>query len=149
MLKKLTALLLISCLLLISGCAVNRVSGRLAPGKDLSKIKSFYIVEEPGDKGTGNVYKLIETNLVKRGYLVTTGSDTKPPDKSDIILTYVDKWSWDIFSYMVELTITFTDSATNFTVARGNSYHTSLTRKSPEEMVDEVLANIFSAKASP
>jgi hypothetical protein len=30
-------------------------------------------------------------------------------------------------------------------LAVGNSYHTSLTRKSPEEMVDEVLTNIFNA----
>jgi len=28
-------------------------------------------------------------------------------------------------------------------MASGNSYHTSLTRKSPEEMVNEVLTNIF------
>jgi len=30
-------------------------------------------------------------------------------------------------------------------IATGNSLHTSLTRKSPEEMVDEVLSNIQSA----
>lgn len=149
MLRKLAPLLLISCLLLISGCAVNRATGKLAPGKDLSNIKSFYILEEPGDKGTGNVYKLIEANLVKRGYFVTTGSDFKSPFKSDIILTYNDKWTWDIVTYMLELTITFTESTTNLTIARGNSYHTSMTRKSPEEMVDEVLTNIFSAKPSP
>jgi hypothetical protein len=30
-----------------------------------------------------------------------------------------------------------------FPLAVGNSYHTSVTRKSPEEMVDEVLTNIL------
>jgi hypothetical protein len=29
-------------------------------------------------------------------------------------------------------------------MAVGNSFHTSLTRKSPEEMVDEVLGNMLS-----
>lgn len=149
MLNKLAPILLVMCLLLTYGCAINRATAKLAPGKDLSNIKSFYIVEEPGDKGTGNVYKLIETNLAKRGYAVTTGPDMKSSKRSDVTLTYVEKWSWDIVTYMKELTITFTDSTSNLTIARGNSYHTSLTRKSPEEMVDAVLTNIFSAKSNP
>ncbi len=149
MLRTLPPLLLILCLLFTYGCSINRATAKLAPGKDLSNVKSFYIVEEPGDKGTGNVYKLIETNLAKRGYAVTTGPDIKSPYKSDVTLTYVEKWAWDIVTYMIELTITFTDSTTNLSIARGNSYHTSLTRKSSEEMVDEVLTNIFSAKPNP
>ena len=149
MLRKFAPILLVICLLLTCGCAINRATAKLAPGKDLRNVKSFYIVEEPGDKGTGNVYKLIEMNLAKRGYTVTTGQDMKSPYKSDVILTYVDKWQWDMVTYMLELTITFTDSTSNLTIARGNSYHTSLTRKSPEEMVDEVLSNIFIAKPNP
>jgi hypothetical protein len=149
MLNKLAPILLVMCLLLIYGCAINRATAKLAPGKDLSNIKSFYIVEEPGDKGTGNVYKLIETNLAKRGYAVTTGPDMKSPNRSDVTITYVEKWAWDIVTYMKELTITFTDSTSNLTIARGNSYHTSWTRKSPEEIVDDVLTNIFSAKSNP
>jgi hypothetical protein len=149
MLKKLAPIIIVICLLLTSGCAINHATAKLAPGKDISTVKSFYIIEEPGDRDTGNVYKLIETNLVKRGYAVTTGQDNKSPYNSDVILTYAEKWRWDIGSYMLELTITFMDPTSNLTIARGNSLHTSLTRKSPEEMVDEVLTNIFSAKSSP
>jgi hypothetical protein len=61
----------------------------------------------------------------------------------DAIVTYVDKWFWDITMYMLELTITLRDPKTDFPLATGNSYHTSMTRKSPEGMVDEVLTNIF------
>jgi hypothetical protein len=50
---------------------------------------------------------------------------------------------WDITMYMVELTVTFRSPENNFPMATGNSYHTSLTRQSPQEMVDEVLTNIF------
>jgi hypothetical protein len=46
---------------------------------------------------------------------------------------------------MLELTITLRDPKTNFPMAVGNSFHTSLTRKSSEEMVDEVLSNISNA----
>lgn len=146
MLRKFAPVLLVICLSLTHGCAVNRATAKLAPGKDLNNVKSFYIIEEQDDKGTGNVYKLIEANLAKRGYTVSAGPDRKAPDRYDVTLTYVERWAWDIVTYMAELTITFTDSTTHLTLARGHSFHTSLTRKSPEEMVDEVLTNIFSAK---
>jgi hypothetical protein len=149
MLRRFSPMLLVVCLfLLTSGCAINRATAISTPGTDLSKVKSFYIIEVQADKDTWKVYKLIETNLTKRGYAVTTGPEIKATDKSDVILTYMDKWMWDITNYMLQLDITFKDSASNLTMARGNSYHTSLTRKSPEEMVEEVLTNIFRTKAS-
>jgi hypothetical protein len=52
---------------------------------------------------------------------------------------------WDITLYLLELTITFRDRNNEFPLAVGNSYHTSLTRKSPGEMVDEVITNILDA----
>lgn len=147
MLRKFAPTLLVICLfLLTSGCASNRAIAISTSGTDLSKVKSFYIIEVQADKDTWKVCKLIETNLTKRGYAVTTGPEMKSPDKSDVILTYVDKWVWDMSNYMLSLTITFKEPTTYLTMARGHSYHTSLTRKSPEEMVDEVLTSIFKTK---
>lgn len=51
----------------------------------------------------------------------------------------------DITLYLLELTVTLRDTSNDFPLAVGNSFHTSLTRKSPEEMVDEVMTNIFNA----
>ena len=45
--------------------------------------------------------------------------------------------------YMLELTVTMREPKTDYPLATGNSYHTSLTRKSPAEMVDEVINNIM------
>jgi hypothetical protein len=56
---------------------------------------------------------------------------------------YVEKWMWDITMYMIELTVTIRDPKTDFPLASGNSYHTSLTRLSPQEMANEVVDNIY------
>lgn len=136
-------LLVIALLSITTGCA-NHATGSLSPGTDLGKIKSFYIVQSPEDKET---YGLIKANLEKRGFTATIGPETKTPYTSDAVITYVDKWMWDITMYMLELTINFRDPTSSFPIATGNSLHASLTRKSPEEMVDEVLTNIFNAKA--
>ncbi len=131
-------------MVLTSGCAVNRATASLSPGADLSKVKTAYVVKH--DKDKNNVNQLIKTKLEKQGYVVPTGPEMPAPYATDMSVTYVDKWMWDITMYMIELTVNFRDPKTNFLIATGNSLHTSLTRKSPEEMVEEVLTNI---QASP
>ena len=125
--------------LLVSGCAVNRATANIEPTADLANIKSIYVIKfAPDGRGINN---LIANKLKEMGYLVNTG--VRAPSDVDVIVTYKDKWMWDITMYMLELTITIRDPKTDFPLASGNSYHTSLTRKTPEEMVDEVINNIF------
>lgn len=145
MLKRfLNLLVIISAFLLMTGCAVNRATASLNPGADLSTIKRVYIQKEEGDDRA--IDDIIKANLTKRGYIVTTGTDAKPASPVDAALTYVDKWMWDITMYMLELTVTLRNPDSGFPIAVGNSFHTSLTRKSPEEMVDEVVGNILTTQ---
>ena len=129
--------------LLLSGCAVNKATASLTPGSDLSKMKTAYVVKQPKD--TRNIDDLIKVNLEKRGYVVSKGPELQGPYAADVAVTYVDKWMWDITMYMMELTINVRDPKTGFPLASGNSIHPSLTRKSPPEMVDEVLNNLLTA----
>ena len=129
---------LVFALLLLAGCAVNRATATVTPGTNFKDVKSFYVVKLPED--SRGIEKLISDNLVKRGLRSSSGSQ---PTQVDAVVTYVDKWMWDITMYMLELTVTIRNPSNDFPMAVGNSFHTSLTRKSPEEMVDEVLTNIF------
>jgi hypothetical protein len=137
LLKILLATLAIAAM--TTGCAVNRATATVDPSTRFETIKSFHVKHL--DKDEGDVDKLIAANLRARGYKVST--DKEPAGPADAVVTYVDKWMWDITMYMLELTIHIRDPKTNFPLATGNSYHTSLTRKTPTEMVDEVLGNIM------
>lgn len=129
---------------LSSGCAVNRATATVSPDADLVKVKSFYVVQQPNDKR--GIEKIISDNLMARGFSARSGPETAAPGAGvDAVVTYVDRWMWDITMYMIELTLTVRNPANNFPLATANSFHTSLTRKSPPEMVDEVLTNIFNA----
>jgi hypothetical protein len=132
-------LLAISILLLGSGCAVNKATAILDPATDLSKIKKIYVVKFAPDGREIN--KIIAKKLESMGFSVETGSEK--PTNVDAVVTYKDKWMWDLSMYMLELTITIREPGTDYPMASGHSLHTSLTRKSPEEMVDEVINNIF------
>ena len=125
----------------ISGCAVNRQSAQITPGASVSNLKSLYVGKHAGDDH--DVAGLIVTELTSRGFAVTTGPEGANPGNVDAVVTYQDKWFWDITLYLLELTETVRNPTSNFPIAVGNSFHTSLTRKSPEQMVKEVNNNIF------
>lgn len=128
--------LLFVLLAFLHGCAINRATATVDQTTDLSALQVFYIKKYSKDTRDTNI--LIQDKLAEMGFQVSeTETDV------DAIVTYVDKWFWDITMYMLELTITLRDPNTDFPLATGNSYHTSMTRKSPEGMVDEVLTNIF------
>lgn len=141
--KIISVLAVLATVTLFSGCA-NVATATLMPGTDLSRVKSFYVISHPGDKN--GVDKLIQGQLTKMGYTVKVGPElTGSSYGTDATVRYLDKWMWDITMYMIELTITLRNPSNDFPLAKGNSMHTSLTRKSAEEMVEEVLTNIFKA----
>ena len=123
-----------------SGC-VNRAGATWDSSANTAQMESFYVAKlEPDERG---INKLIADKLVNMGLAATTGPRNNMPSGVDILVEYADKWMWDITMYMVELTITFREPETEIPLGSGNSLHTSLTRKSPKEMVDEVLENLF------
>lgn len=127
---------------ILSGCAVNRATATVDPSANLGSIKTIYVKKFGPDKHSIDV--LIADKARSLGMATTTGE--APATNPDAVITYVDKWMWDITMYPLELTIQVLDPKTDFTLAVGNSYHTSLTRKSLPEMVDEVMSNIFKGK---
>lgn len=130
----------------IVGCANNETAS-FDPNKDLVGGEVFYVEKfGPDDRG---LEVLIADNLSARGYATTSGPAGGAPDSASVVVTYADKWQWDITMYLIELTIAFRDPGSNAAFATGNSYHTSMTRLSPEKMIDEVLNNIFTADTDP
>jgi hypothetical protein len=136
MLKPVYFVLLLALMAIMNGCAVNRATATVDQTTDLSALRTFYVQKYSED--TRDTNNLIESKLVEMGFDVSENVTD-----ADAVVTYVDKWFWDITMYMLELTVTLRDPKTDFPLATGNSYHTSMSRKSPEGMVDEVLTNIF------
>lgn len=139
MFHRLVLVLCVCFALLQSGCAVNRSSSTVDPGTNWQTIKSIHVVKQPKD--THDIHLLIAEKLKANGFSVTV--DPEPKAGAQALVTYTDKWMWDLTMYLLELTVVVRDSNNDFPLASGNSYHTSLTRKSPKEMVDEVMNNIL------
>jgi hypothetical protein len=122
------------------GCASTQKHTRV-PGTDLSKLEKFYVAKQPKDERGVDV--MISDRLSHLGYVSAHGGSAPDSTSIDAIVTYEDKWWWDITMYMIELTIHFREPDSNMVLATGHSMRTSLVRKSPGGMVEEVLTEIF------
>ena len=130
---------------LLGGC-VSKRHAMVVPGTDLASIKNYYVVTPWGDKNSVN--NLICADLKSRQLQATTGLATQAPPDAQMLVTYQDKWCWDMSTYLLQLDIQFRKPATDVPMAAGTSLRTSLARKSASAMVKEVLDEIFS-KAAP
>jgi hypothetical protein len=127
--------------LALSLAACATLQATKAPSADLSKIKTVYVQKLEGDGY--NVYQMITARLNALGYKATTGPSADPPEPVDAIVTYVDRWMWDLTMYMIRLNIQVRDGKTRAILANGESYRPSLERLTAEEMVAETLDAIF------
>ncbi|MEO8627528.1 MAG: hypothetical protein ABI612_05420 [Betaproteobacteria bacterium] len=140
---------LLRCLLcaalaaLVTGCA-NLQSAR-APGTDFTGLHTMYVVKSPPDDR--GIEKLISARLNTMGYQASYGASDTPPQPVDAVVTYEDKWWWDITMYMMELRVQLRDGSTRSILASAQSHRPSLQRKSPEGMVEEVTNELLKKDA--
>lgn len=129
-----------TALLFTLGC--SKVTATVPPGTDLGKLKSFYVVRH--DKDGRGLNELIRSDLATRGVTATTGAESARPQIVDAIVTYEDRWGWDVTMFLVSLTVTVRDGSTNVLLASGQSFRSSgLARAEPREMVKEAFDAIF------
>lgn len=141
-LKKIFLLAILTVLaFFVSGCVNTELYSDIDPAANLSALNSFYVAKFEKDKK--GIEKLIADELIRMGYRATSGVEATPSYPVDAIVTYQDKWMWDITMYMLELNIDLRNPQNNYKFATGRSYRTSLARKSPDEMVKEVLIKIL------
>jgi hypothetical protein len=138
-LNRLTHIGMLLPVLLLTACASSNSAH--APDADLHKLKTFYVARLPADER--GIEKLIASRLTVMGYQCTAGDAQTPAAPVDAIVTYEDRWMWDLTMYMIKLDIQVHDAATGAILANGEVTRPSLQRKSPEGMVEETLGVVF------
>lgn len=138
-------ILLAFVVLAFTGCAKVVVKSDSDPNVNLTALKTFYVEKFAPDKR--NLHEVIAAKLNELGFTATAGVEPTPPAPVDALVTYQDKWMWDMTNYMLEINIEFRQPETNYVFANGKSYRTSLARRPPEVMIEEALRDMFSMPA--
>lgn len=138
--KKVLAVFFLFLALLMTGCA-SKVSSTAVPGASLKEKGKFYVVRFEPDKRNLNV--IIADQLTLMGFNTATGEKSDMPDNIDTVVTYVDHWQWDMSNYMIKIDIQFRDGRDGALIMSGESYRTSLVRRSPTTMIKETLEEML------
>ena len=123
------------------GCVTTSLTSDVDPQADLSALESFLVLKLPADNR--GIEDLIAAELNRRGRSAVAADSRPDRIDADAVITYQDKWMWDITMYMLELNVEIRDPRTDYMLASGRSFRTSLARKSPEKMVEEVIGELF------
>jgi len=119
----------------LASCSTQSVSH--APGAELGTFKTFYVQKLAADQR--GIEQLFVKQLTAWGYTATSGAADRPATPVDAIVTYQDRWAWDITMYMIRLNVQIRDAQTGAIVASAESMRPSLERRDPPEMVKDVL----------
>jgi hypothetical protein len=101
-----------------------------------------YFVERH-EKDDRHLDATIAGELAKRGVVATSGINADRPPDLDVLVTYEDRWQWDMSMYLLSMRIDLRDPKTNALLATGNSMQTSLARKPAEEVISRIVAAFF------
>ena len=101
-----------------------------------------YFVERH-EKDERKLDQTIAAELSKRGVVASSGTSAERPPDCAVLVTYEDRWQWDMSMYLLSLRIDLRDPQTNALYTTGTSMQTSLARKPAEEVIAHIVGAFF------
>ncbi len=125
------------------GIAVLALFAVACAGKSATQLSeaarsegAVFWVENHG-RDNRNLEEIIANALRLRGLEASGGQQNARPADFDFLVTYVDRWSWDMRTFLMKITINVEDASSGQIVATSESHQDSLTAmgKSYEDIV--------------
>ena len=109
------------CLFACAACSsLSSLDGFPMPREMRDPGKTFRVIHQPKDGR--NLDHAIASVLRRRGLDVATDASAQ----TDYVVSYIDRWYWDMRMYLIDLRIDVRDARTNQLVASARSYQSSL-----------------------
>jgi hypothetical protein len=133
---------LVPLALLLIGC-VGNTSGQLTLPKEQVRAGSYFV--ERHDKDDRDLASTIAKVMQARGLQATAGTAAQRPAEATYLVTYVDKWMWDMRMYLYDLRIDLRDARDRSILGYGQSMQSSLKAmgKSHEDVINLALDQLF------
>ena len=108
----------------ILAACVGSAAGQLMPRTALDQGKTFFV--EKHEKDTRNLAESIAQTMRARGLSATSGAAADRSQGVDYVVTYTDRWMWDMRMYLADLRIEVRDARDNSLMGYGQSSQSSL-----------------------
>jgi len=128
--------------LMLVGC-VGNTSGQLALPKEQAQTGTYFVQRH--DKDGRDLASSIASAMQARGLRATAGVAGERPDDATYIVTYVDKWMWDMRMYLFDLRIDLRDARDESILGYGQSMQSSLKAmgQTHEDIINLALDELF------
>jgi hypothetical protein len=128
--------------LLLVGC-VGNTSGQLTLPKEQVKAGTYFVQRH--DKDTRDLAATIAEAMQVRGLSATAGTAAELPAEATYVVTYVDKWVWDMRMYLYDLRIDLRDARDQSILGYGQSMQSSLKAmgQTHEDVINRALDQLF------
>lgn len=139
-----TLLLPVFLLFLLGGCA--SYDTQVARGPGLAGVQRFFVIANAND--SRGLEHRITASLKGQGLTATAGPRTMMPEDTQALVTYDDHWAWDFGERLVHLQINVRDARSSQLLATATFSARIPGRKSPAEIVDELIVRLVSGAKS-
>jgi hypothetical protein len=128
--------------LLLVGC-VGNTSGQLTLPQEQARAGSYFV--ERHDKDNRDLATTIAKAMQARGLQATAGTAAERPAEAKYVVTYVDKWMWDMRMYLYDLRIDLRDARDQSILGYGQSMQSSLKAmgQTHEDVINRALDQLF------
>jgi hypothetical protein len=132
--------LLLAATFSLAGCIATH-TGQLTIPSDVVTKSTFYV--EQSEKDARNLSAIIAERMQARGLNARAG--TAGPQDASYIVTYVDRWAWDMRMYLRDMRIELRDAKDKSIVGFGDASQTSLAAmgKTYADVIDIALNELF------
>ena len=136
----LTTLMLLAGAIALSGCVTTH-SGQLSIPPEVAEKGVYYV--EQSEKDGRKLATIIAERMQARGLNAT--AVTAAPPNAAYVVTYVDRWAWDMRMYLLDMRIELRDAKDRSLLGFGDSSQTSLAAmgKSYADVIDTALNELF------
>jgi hypothetical protein len=131
--NRLRALVVLVPAIFWMGCSYTSLDGLRMPAAPSEAV--FFVRNHGADER--QLDSAIADALQRHG-LNATAEET---ETYDYLVTYIDRWQWDMRNYLIDLRIDVRDAKSNVLVGTARSYQTSLSAmgETHEEIIEEVV----------
>jgi hypothetical protein len=111
------------------------------PGASLEGKRLFYVERHPEEDW--GFHQMIADEMCMMGYKASAGEPNQAPAGVDALVTYDDKWSWDLSPWMYGPDLRILDAKTRSLIVKTSNLRGSLFRRNPKQMAQENLRSTF------
>ena len=129
--------------LLLGGCA--SFNAQVERGRSLAGVQRFFVVSNLNDNHAFD--QQIAAALRARGLTAEVGPLTMMPDKTQAVVTFQDRWTWDFSDHLVFLKINVRDTRSDQSFAVVTFDARIPLRESPAEIVGKLVDRLLQPAA--